>query len=358
MNTVDLKINDQKVQVEKGTPIIEAAKEIGIDIPALCYHPELSMHGACRVCVVENKKTGELIASCANPVTDGMEILTNSEKAESARKLNLEFILANHPNDCMTCDSGGSCKLQELVYECEITEPRFGTLEESVYEIEQKNPFIEFDPNKCVLCGQCVRVCKEIQVSRALEFSERGADAKVMTSFGDDITDEDSSCVHCGQCVEICPTSALNYIPSKGKGREYNFDDKVQTTCGYCGVGCQLELRIKDNKVVEVGSVYQDGNPNPMGETCVKGRFAYDFINSEDRLTKPLIKENGRFVEASWEEALDFAAEKLTEVKEKYGGSAVGNLTSARCTNEENYLMQKFMRAVIGSNNVDHCAHL
>jgi formate dehydrogenase major subunit/formate dehydrogenase alpha subunit len=155
----------------------------------------------------------------------------------------------------------------------------------------------------------------------------------------------------------MCPTGALTYKPGKGKGRDYEFE-KVITTCPYCGVGCQLELRIKDNEIVQVGSVYEDGNPNPLGETCVKGRFGYDFINHPDRLKNPLIKKNGKFEEATWEEALEYTANKLGEIKDKYGSQSIAGLSSSKCTNEENYLMQKFMRAVIGTNSIDNCARL
>jgi predicted molibdopterin-dependent oxidoreductase YjgC len=262
----------------------------------------------------------------------------------------------------MTCESDGNCDLQDLIYEYDITDPDFGTLKDNVapedmYKIENENPFIEFDANKCILCGKCVRVDKEIQCSDVLEFSERGYDSKIFTPFGLDIEEEFSDCVHCGQCVEMCPTGALTYIPSQGKGREYDFD-KVETTCPYCGVGCHLELKVKDNEIVEVGSIYKEGLANPVGETCVKGRFAYDFINHPDRLTKPLIKRDGEFEEASWDEALEYTAEKLTKIKEEDCAQALANLTSARCSNEENYVIQKFMRAAIGTNTVDHCAHL
>ncbi len=358
MSTVNLTIDGKEIEVEAGTTILEAAEELEIEIPTLCHHPNLTPDGSCRVCVVEDVNSGELVPACATPVSDGLEIKTATEQVLENRKLNLELLLSNHPDDCMTCEADGNCELQDLVYEYEITDPTFGTLDNRQEQVESDNPFIEFDADKCILCGRCVRVCKEIQVSDALEFSQRGHEAKVFTGFGDDIEDEISNCVHCGQCAEICPTGALTYKPSKNKVREYNLDDKVRTTCPYCGVGCQLELKIKDNELVEVGSIYQEGLPNPAGETCVKGRFGHDFVNHPDRLTKPLIKKDGEFTEASWEEALDYTAERLTEIKEEAGGEAVANLTSARCTNEENYVIQKFMRSAVGTNAIDHCAHL
>lgn len=358
MNEVNLKINDQEVTVDENATILDAAEKVGIEIPTLCFHPEISCDGSCRVCVVEDENSGDLVTACCNPVVEDMEIRTDSKKAEKARKMNLELLLANHPNECMTCEADGSCELQDLAYQFGIDEPQFPNIKEEKEKIENANPFIEFDPNKCILCGRCVRACDEIQASHALEFSQRGYDTKIFSNFDEKIDDDFSACVKCGQCVEICPTGALSYIPSKNKARAYDFDKKVETTCPYCGVGCQLELKIKDNKVVEVGSIYDSDHPNSKGETCVKGRFAYQFIQSPDRLTEPMIKKEGHFEKCSWEEALNKIAAEFSQIKEKKGGEAIAGLTSARCTNEENYLMQKFMRAAVGSNHIDHCAHL
>ncbi|MBM7624354.1 putative molibdopterin-dependent oxidoreductase YjgC [Sporohalobacter salinus] len=355
---VELTINDKQVEVPKNYTVLQACKDLNIEIPTLCYNEVLEPHGACRLCIVEVEGFDNLPASCTLQVENGMEIHTHSERVMEIRKNILGLLIADHPLNCLTCEQSGNCKLQDYCYEYDVEGPIFGTNEKEKLEIKDKNPFIEYDPNKCILCGRCVKVDQEIQCSDTLEFSQRGHKTLVSTAYEQDLSGEYSDCVFCGQCVEVCPTGALIYKPSKRQGREFDIDKKVQTTCPYCGVGCQLELEIKDNEVVKVGSVYKDGIPNSAGEACIKGRFGYQFISHDDRLTNPLIKRDGEFEEASWDEALDYIAENLSEVKEEYGSQAVGNLTSARCTNEENYLIQKFMRAVIGTNNVDHCAHL
>ena len=252
----------------------------------------------------------------------------------------------------MTCEMNGNCELQDLCYEYGVKETRFPG-EQHTYPIDDSNPFIERDYNKCVLCLRCVRACEYLNGVEALSPLWRGFDVKIGTAF--DAGLQDSPCEFCGMCVEVCPTGALIPIERKGKGREWEFKH-VQTTCPYCGVGCQLDLNIKDNRIVQVRSVW-DGPAN-HGLTCVKGRFGFDFVHHPDRLTRPLIKKDGQFVEATWDEALDLVSSRLSEIKERYGPDAIGILSSAKCTNEENYVMQKFARAVIGTNNVDHCARL
>ncbi|POZ93244.1 formate dehydrogenase subunit alpha, partial [Petrotoga halophila] len=350
-------INHNDYEAEPGQTILQVAKQNGIYIPTICHSPHLSDVGSCRMCLVELENNHKLVASCVTPVTDGMQVLTDSKRVIEARKTVVDLLVSDHPLDCMTCEANGNCVLQDLAYEYGIKESTFGTKKLPRFEIKDQNEFIQLDPDKCILCGKCVRTCKEIQMCNALDFVNRGFETKVSPPFDQDLGGQDSPCVFCGQCVEMCPTGALTYIPSKGKGRYYEFN-KTKTTCPYCGVGCQLELRTKNNKIVQVGSVYDENSPNPHGESCVKGRFGYDFVNHPDRLTDPLIKRNGHFEKVSWEEAFDYVAEKLLNIKEKYGSDSIGGLSSAKCTNEENYIMQKFMRAVIGTNSVDHCARL
>jgi len=357
MERLTLTIDGQEVEVPAGSTVLDAVEEAGQDVPTLCHHPDLEIHASCRICMVEESNEGWLMASCAEPARDGMEITTRSELAEETRRMNLELLLSEHPNDCMTCESDGACGLQDLVYEYGIDEPTFGTSEGDLFEVKNDNPFIELDPNKCILCGKCVRVDKDIQCSDAIDFANRGAKSKIAAAMDRDLDSDYSSCVFCGQCVEMCPTGALSYTPAKGAGREYELDS-VETTCPYCGVGCQLELKVKDNQIVKVSSIYDKDHPNPLGEACVKGRFAYDFVDHPERLTKPLIKKDGEFEEVEWDEAFDYVAEKFGEIKENQGGEAIAGLTSARCTNEENYTFQKFMRGVLGTNSVDHCARL
>jgi formate dehydrogenase major subunit len=267
-----------------------------------------------------------------------------------ARKATLELLLSNHPLDCLTCEKSGECKLQTYCYEYDVKEDIYHGKNHR-YPIDTSNPFYASDQNKCILCGKCVRVCQELQGVGAIEQMERGFSTYIGTAFHMDL--ENSVCVSCGNCVSVCPVGAL--LPkSKDKFRLWEVS-KVRTTCSYCGVGCQMELLAKDNRVVGVQPV--NGVPNE-GMLCVKGKFAYQFINHKDRLKTPLIKKNGRFIEASWDEAYALIIEKITTLKEQYGSNVFSALSSARCTNEENYLMQKLFRAVIGTNNIDHCARL
>ena len=252
----------------------------------------------------------------------------------------------------MICEKAGSCKLQDYAYEFGIAESRF-VGERHDYDIDTSNPFIVRDYNKCILCGRCVSACSDVQVSEALDRMNRGFATKVIA--GADRLLQDSTCVFCGRCVSVCPVGALTEKQAVGKGREWEME-KVRTICNYCGCGCTLELNIKDGKIVKATSA--EDSPVGAGSLCVKGKFGWDFIHSEERLKTPLVKENGKFREASWDEALDVVANRLSEIKSEYGSDSIAVLSSAKCSNEENYLMQKFARAVIDTNNVDHCARL
>jgi len=343
-------INGKGYQVEDGITILEACNRLGIDIPTLCHDERLEPYAACRLCVVEIKGKGKLETSCSTKVRDGMEIETHSERVIRARKEILDLLFSNHPNDCLTCEKSGECKLQDYCYEYGIVE---GTYigEKKNYPLDESNPFYTFDPNKCILCGKCVRVCSELQGTNAIGLKDRGFDTKVSTPF--DMGLATSKCVSCGNCVAVCPVGAL--MPKKRERYRAWEVRRVKTTCSYCGVGCQMYLLVKGDKVVGVEPA--KGRPN-NGLLCVKGRFGYNFINHPDRLKTPLIKRNGKFEEATWEEAYDLIVSKINEIKGKYGPDAFAGLTSARCTNEENYLFQKMFRALIGTNNVDHCARL
>jgi predicted molibdopterin-dependent oxidoreductase YjgC len=348
---VSLTINGQKVEVEPETTILQAAEKLGIFIPTFCYDPELTRVGACRMCVVEVEKARTLVASCCTPVAEGMVVHTDTERVYTARKANLSLLLANHPLDCLTCEKTGNCRLQDYCYIYGVSESEYSGARKN-YPLDDSNPFFIRDMNKCILCGLCVRKCHEINGAGAVEFMKRGFDTKVTAAFDDPL--ENSSCVFCGMCVDACPVGAL--VPKQGirQGRPWELT-KVKTVCPYCGTGCGLELYVKDNKVVGVKG--DASNPVNRGQTCVKGRFGYQFINHPDRLTTPLIKRNGRFEEASWDEALDLVASKFREVQEKYGPEALGGLSSARATNESNYLFQKLLRS-LGTNSIDHCARL
>jgi predicted molibdopterin-dependent oxidoreductase YjgC len=346
-----LSINGKQVTVPDSMTILEAAMSHGIKIPHLCHHPQLTPFGGCRLCVVQVTGMPKPVASCTTAVTDGMEVTISSPEIDKHRKMVLELILSDHPNDCMTCEATGSCALQELAYEYGARGEEYAG-ERRVYKKRDGNPFIERDLEKCILCGRCVKVCDDVQGVQAIDFGYRGFTSKIVTPYEDDL-----DCEFCGQCVAVCPTGALTGKQWSRKGR-YEDVKTVDTACPYCGTGCMLTVHVKtsSNEITRVSSKPWAGNE---GWLCVKGRFGYQFVKSPDRLTKPLIRrESGAFEETSWTAAIEYTANWLRQVRENHGADAIGGLSSARCTNEENYLFQKFMRAAVGTNNVDHCARL
>lgn len=348
MSKVMLVIDGRQIEAEAGSSVLQAALAVGIKIPTLCHLADLTPEGVCRVCVVEVQGMRGLAASCVHPVSEGMVISTKTPSVIAARKMVIELLLANHPQECLTCQRNLSCELQRLAAEYGVHQLSYqGDKRDGVrYDAD---PFIIRDTAKCVLCGRCVRVCKEVQGCNVLEWIGRSFPSSVGTSFDDEM--EPAGCVHCGTCVSACPVGALTEKQLHGMGVS---DRRVKTTCPYCGVGCNFDLNIKDNQIIGVTSNLTSVVNGRL--TCVKGRFGMDFVNNPARLTTPLIKKDGVFQEASWDEALTLVAERLTAVKAEYGADALGAFSSARCTNEENYLMQKFMRAVVGTNNIDHCA--
>ncbi len=353
MSQVKITIDGKAITTSDKSTILMAAREAKIHIPTLCYHPRLPIAGACRACVVEVEGRPALVASCAMPVADGMVVYTNTERVLRARRLVVQLLLSRGDHNCLTCQANGSCELQRMAYELGVETIRFG-VESHNYEKDRSNSMIERDLNKCILCGRCVRACNEVQVNEVIDFGFRGGKSKIVTAW--DRPYGESDCVFCGECVSVCPTGALTETQAKFQGRPWEVQ-KVRTTCVYCGTGCQMDLNVMDGRVVKVTSDYRHGAPN-FGSLCVKGRFGYDFIHHPDRLTKPLIKENGEFRAVDWDEALFRVAKGLLEMREEHGPDSIAVLSSARCTNEENYLLQKFTRGVIGTNNIDHCARL
>lgn len=343
-------INDIQYEVENNTSVLQACRTAGIDIPTLCYDERLSPSSACRLCLVEIEGHKKLETSCSVSVKDSMVVNTHTDMVVAARRDMLDLLISNHPLECLSCDKSGNCKLQDYCYEYGLTESSYkGAKREP--KIDSSNPFYTYDARKCVLCGLCVRVCDELQGTNAIGLEDRGFATAVATPFNQGLIN--SKCVSCGNCVSVCPVGALTPKPL-ARFRQWE-TKKVRTTCSYCGVGCQLDLVVKGDMVLGAEPAKDTLN---KGLLCVKGKFGYKFINHSDRLKTPLIKRNGKFEEATWDEAYKYIRNKVNITKESFGADSFAGLTSARCTNEENYLFQKLFRAVIGTNNIDHCARL
>jgi len=349
---VNLKINGKLIKARKGSAVLEAAIENGIDIPHLCYQKGLSIVGACRVCLVKIKDRPGLVTSCTTEVTEGMEVITEDEEINDMRRLIVELILSEHEHNCLICERNGQCELQDLVYRLGIEKTRF-PIEKITQATDSSSEVIIKDSNKCILCGRCIRACAEITVQNVLDFAKRGSEISIISGLDQPLKETD--CVSCGACVQACPTGALTEKLARFQGRSWEFRN-IKTTCPYCGVGCQMELNIKDNKIIKIYGV-DEGSDN-KGHLCVKGRFGFDYVHHPERLVTPLIKREGKFEQASWDEALNLVTKKFEELKDKYGSNALAGLSSAKCTNEENYIFQKFIRTCFGTNNVDHCARL
>jgi predicted molibdopterin-dependent oxidoreductase YjgC len=380
--TVKFTLNDCELEVPDSTTVLQAARANGITIPTLCDHPDLTPYGGCRLCVVEVEGARVPQASCTLPAANGLKVRTESPALKQSRKTVLELLLSNY------YDSGYAPSkdpaLNELAhwvqhYAVTRSVPESLKPQQPRYAINSDpNPFVWVDLNKCILCARCVRACAEVQGRFVWGVAERGDDARIVA--GADTTMLDARCESCGACVAYCPTGALDNKMSMDAGQP---DKKVMTTCTYCGVGCQFDLNIKDNKIIRVTS-----NPNaPVNgmHLCVKGRYGYDFVHHADRLTKPMVRQylldgrqrttdngksavvgghssvvgdRGEWVEVDWDTALNITAQKLAQARDTFGADSVGVLASAKCLNEENYLMNKFARQVIGTNNIDHCARL
>jgi len=350
---IDLIIDGNKYEARRGQTVLEVAQENNVWIPTLCYDPRIKPYGACRLCLVEVKGARGLMPACTTEVTPGMVVRTENERINSIRRTIIELILSDHPSDCMTCESTGQCTLQDLAYRYGVKESSFKG-EAHSYKVLNGNPLIERDPNKCVLCGRCVRICEEVVGAGVYGFIKRGFDAIVGTPYEKSL--EESPCLFCGQCVSACPVGALTSKIAIRAGRPWELE-QTETICPYCGVGCKITLWTKENRVVKVTAPV--GRGVNKGNLCVKGRFGYQFINSPERLTQPLIRgKDGKLRKSTWSRAIKEVASRLNAIKNKYGSDSIAGLSSARCTNEENYLFQKFMRACVGTNNVDHCARL
>jgi formate dehydrogenase alpha subunit len=351
---ITIKIDEKTISARSGENLLEVAHRNDILIPSLCYHRKLTPTGACRLCITKIKGMRGLIAACTVTVSEGLEVTAFDEELEDTRRYLLDYLLSEHNE---ASDLSYDDEFKALVNRYGLVDPaqrQFPTLWRSLdYPIDNSSPVLTYDASKCIKCFRCIKACDEVQGKNVLSFANRGITSYVIGGFG--IWGE-SECDGCGECIQLCPTGAIVEKPNRDILKTAGADTHVNTICPYCGVGCQLELAVKNNRIVRVSGV-EGVKPND-GRLCVKGRFGYEFVGSQDRLTRPLIKKNGQFVEADWNEALDFIAAKFRAIKENCGSDALAGYASAKCTNEDNYIFQKFIRTAFGTNNVDYCTRL
>src|SRR5579884_4072999 len=340
---VNLTIDGRAVQAAPGTLVIDAAKTAGIEIPAFCYYEGLALQAACRMCLVEVEKMPKMMTACTLPVAEGMVVRTETPAVAQARKYTLEFLLTNHPLDCPVCDKGGECELQDMVFRYGAGESRF--TEEKVHTPEKQfSPVVFFDAPRCILCFRCVRVCNEGMGVGALGVINRGVMSLIAPNDGDHL-----ECDECGMCIDICPVGALTSGAYRYKTRPWEMEH-VGTICTHCSNGCKTTLGVRNDEIIRGNNRDSSGINGEF--LCIKGRYAFDFQNHPERLQSPLIRKNGQLVEAAWSEALETVAKRFQEIRERNGKFAV--IGSNRTTNEENYLLQKFARQVLGTSNIDH----
>lgn len=344
---IELTINGQKVSAEENTTILNAALKNSIYIPNLCYDKRLDAYGGCRLCVVEVEGQRRFLTACSTPVEKGMVVHTETPKLHKARKTVLELLLVHHPLDCPICDKSGECTLQDLAFKYGPSESRF--VGERHHEPESiAAPLVERNPNRCILCGKCVRVCRDHQGVGAINLIGRGFKSKISPAF-----EETLDCEFCGQCIDACPVGALGSKPYRFRSRVW-FMDEYEIVCPYCGCGCTTNLSLREGRIIRARG--KEGVGINDGNLCSRGRFGFDYIYSENRLSTPLIKKDGRHFPATWEEALNYITGRLEHIRDTHGPSAIGAIGSQRCTMEDNYMLQRFMREVAGTDNIDSAA--
>ncbi len=350
MEAIAITLNGREVSGYPGTTVLELARESGVEIPTLCDDPHLKPIGACRLCLVEDERSGSLMASCVTPIAPGMVINTMSPRVLERRQTIVKLMLASHPDSCMVCDKGNRCDLRRIASDMGIGVLGLQRVHQPV-AFQDVNPFIERDLNKCVLCAKCIRVDHEVVVEGVIDYIHRGFISRPATL--NDVPLEDSECTFCGTCVAACPTGAL-----MEKDRQYRgtAGSSGTTVCPLCGCGCSVVLDVQDDRIVRA-TPGRDGAVN-RGALCVRGSYGYDFVHSPDRLTRPLARVNGSLEEVSWDEALALVAEGLGKIREAHGPDSLAVLGSSKCTNEENYLLQRFARDVLGTNNIDNGSRL
>lgn len=343
-------LNEVEYDVSKGKTILEAARKQNVYIPSLCYHARTGGVGKCRACVVSVEGMRGIVTACTVQVTDGMVIKTDTPELRRHQKMVVDLMLSSGNHDCLSCPQCGQCELQDAAYYLGIERHSFPR-PEPIKE-DNSSEFIAFDRSKCIKCGRCILGDNCTVVNETLGFAYRGNDTQV--SFDNDLPINSSSCVQCGECVQLCPTGALYDKKTKGLARPWELQ-KINTTCGYCGVGCQLTLHVdhSQNEIIRVTG--REVAPN-YGMLCVKGRYGYDYPSSPKRLQYPMIRKKGQLERVSWDEALDYTAQRIKEITDESGPNVFSAFGSGRTTNENNYALQKFTRAVVGTNNIDHCA--
>ena len=349
MADVNITVDGKKVTAPAGTLLIEACKSVGIEVPSFCYYPNLSLQGACRMCLVKVEKMPKLQTACTTVIGEGMIVTTDSDEIRQARKGMVELLLGNHPLDCPVCDAGGECELQDMTFSYGAAESKY--MEPKNHKEEQQwSPVVYFDRPRCILCYRCVRVCGEGMDVWALGVQNRGVSSIIAPNKEDHL-----ECEECGMCIDICPVGALTSGAYRYKTRPWEMNH-VGTTCTHCADGCKTTLGVRRS---ETGmEIVRGDNRDKSGINgdflCIKGRYAFDFANHEDRLTQPLIRKDGQLAPSTWEEAFELIGRRFKEVREQHGGQAIGVFGSNRTTNEENYLLQKFARVVLQTNNIDH----
>jgi NADH-quinone oxidoreductase subunit G len=349
MSDVNLTVDGKKITAPAGTLLIEACKSAGIEVPSFCYYPNLSLQGACRMCLVKIEKMPKLQTACTTVISEGMIVISDSDEVRQARKSMVELLLGNHPLDCPVCDAGGECELQDMTFSYGAAESKY--MEAKNHKDEQQwSPVVFFDRPRCILCYRCVRICGEGMDVWALGIQNRGVSSIIAPNKEDHL-----ECEECGMCIDICPVGALTSGAYRYKTRPWEMKH-VGTICAHCGDGCKTTLGVRraDTGMQIVRGDNRDKSGINNDFLCIKGRYAFDFADREDRITQPLIRKNGRLVPASWEEAFTLIGRRFAEIRDKEGGQAIGVVGSNRTTNEENYLLSKFARVVLKTNNVDH----